>query len=108
MELLTTDEKIDYIYKEMKAHKRARLFSLFAKLVFVWILIMVYVKFIHWIDQEVIIQNLTQVVSDIAKPITESLVNDMLNDSNVWNVDDISQWLMDKLKENPDLLNKFR
>jgi len=108
MELITSDEKIDYIYKEMKAHKRARIFSLLTRLMFIWVLIYLYFTFIYWIDQEVIIEKLTQVVSDIAKPITENLVNDMLNQDTSWSVDDISQWLMDKLKDNPDLLDNFR
>jgi|SaaInlStandDraft_6_1057023.scaffolds.fasta_scaffold02769_1 predicted PurR-regulated permease PerM len=108
MELITSDEKIDYIYKEMKAHKRARIFSLLTRLMFIWVLIFLYFTFIYWIDQEVIIEQLTQVVSDIAKPITENLVNDMLNQDSTWTVDDISQWLMDKLKDNPDLLDNFR
>jgi hypothetical protein len=48
MELITSDEKIDYIYKEMKAHKRARIFSLLTRLMFIWVLIYLYFTFIYW------------------------------------------------------------
>ena len=109
MTLYTTEDKIDYIFKELKSQKRARILKTIFRLVVIWFIIYIYVNFIHWLNQEEIMKTITSTISDIAKPITQDLVNDMINNNtksiDTWN---LQNSLLDQLKNNPDLLNKFK
>lgn len=97
---LSFEEKIDYIYKELKAQKRWRLFKLFLKLAIIWLII----TLLNSADKQQIIDSTTKFIWDIAKPITESIVKDMINGGSK----DVTNWLIDQLKDNPDLLNKLK
>lgn len=100
---ISFEEKIDYIYRELKAQKRWRLFKLFIKLAIIWLII----TLLNSADKNQIIDSTTKFIWDIVKPITKDIVNDMIN-SDSMNPQNITKSLTDEFKKNPDLFNKLK
>ena len=106
MPTYTTEEKIDYIFNEMKAQKRARIFKTFFKVTIFWFIVFLYFNFVHWLEKQKVIDNISSVISDITKPIAQGIVNDMIWDTT--NTKDLEKSISDQIKSNPDLLKQLQ
>ena len=112
MKTYTYEDKIDYIFNELKTQKRWRKYKLIFKvLIILWIIFM-YFNFVQWLNKQELTNNISQMISDLIKPISQNIANDLMNDvmNNNWinNTQDISKWLINELKKNSDLLNNLK
>lgn len=106
MPTYTPEEKIDYIFKELKAQKRDRIFKTLFKVTILIFIIFLYFNFIHWIEKQKIIDNFSSIISDITKPIAQNIVNDM-----IWETTDsktLENSITEQIKNNPELLNQLK
>jgi len=99
---LSFEEKIDYIYKELKAQKRGRLFKLFIKIAIIGLI----VTLLNSVDKDKIMGAATKLIWDIAKPITQDLIKDIMQDN--ISPTNVQNSLLEEIKNNPDLLNKLK
>lgn len=76
----STEEKIDYIYKEIRKQKRVKYVSLGIKIFFVLFLVYTYYKIIPSFDTSKYKDNITDKFSEIIQPITEKVVNSMIDE----------------------------
>lgn len=76
---LTNDQKIDYIYNEIKAQKRARYFKLFFRIAIFWFIIFLYITYIYWMTKQEITKVAWQKLWEIVAPIVEEMVNNIIN-----------------------------
>lgn len=105
---LLLEKKIDYIYNELKAQKRRRYFSLFLKFILVGLIIFAYFIIFPKLDKDKVMSTFSENIIKIVKPITQSLVNDLVNNENINNTQNNStEILLKKFKDNPDLLNNL-
>ena len=98
---ISFEEKIDYIYKELKAQKRSRLFKLILKLAIIWLII----TLLNSVNKEQIIDQAVEYLWNIVKPITKDIVNDMIKNNDTKSISDS---LINELKNNTDLINNFK
>ncbi len=78
---LSFEEKIDYIYKELKQQKRARILNFFFKLSILALLIFWIINIGKWLENKVIIDKVSNIIWEIIKPIVTDLTkNQELND----------------------------
>lgn len=103
----TSDEKIDYIFKELRAQKRSRLTKQIFKGIIIFILIFIYMNFIYPINKVELSEKISWIIWDIVKPITKDLIKDIMSD-NETNPQALSESLINELKKNPDLINKLK
>lgn len=92
----TPEEKIDYIFKELKKQKSLRISKTIFKLILLWLVIYSYFTFIHWLDKDEMIANLASYIWEIVQPITENIVNDMVEKNN-----------LDTSNIDPELINEL-
>lgn len=78
---LSTDEKIDYIYNEIRAQKRARYFKLFFNLTIFWFMIFLYFTYINWMTKEEVTKIAWNKLWEIVAPIVKNMVDDIIKDS---------------------------
>ena len=102
----TLEEKIDFIFKELKYQKKTRLYKLIIKLIFIGSIIIIYFSFIQWLDKDKLIKDFSSQIAEIVTPITKNIVSEMVND-NTPNVKNIWQWLIDDIKNNPNIFDNF-
>ena len=100
------EEKIDFIFKELKYQKKTRLYKLIIKLIFIGSIIIIYFSFIQWLDKDKLIKDFSSQIAEIVTPITKNIVSEMVND-NTPNVKNIWQWLIDDIKNNPNIFDNF-
>ena len=74
----TEEEKIDYIFKELKFQKKSRYFKWFFKIMMLLVLIYGYFYIIPKLDKDKFFGVISDNMVDFVRPITENLVNDML------------------------------
>ncbi len=101
----TSEEKIDYIFNELKSQKRSRIFKTLFKITIFWFIIFLYFNFVNWLDKQVVIDNISWIISDITKPIAQNIVNDMIWDTT--NTQNLEKSISDQIKNNPDLLKQL-
>ncbi|MCD5385034.1 hypothetical protein LRZ95_00015 [Candidatus Gracilibacteria bacterium] len=78
---LSFEEKIDYIYKELKQQKRARILNFFFKLSILALLIFGIINIGKGLENKVIIDKVSNIIGEIIKPIVTDLTkNQELND----------------------------
>lgn len=108
MPTYTTEEKIDYIFRELKAQKRTRILKVLLRISILWFMIFLYFEYIHSIDKEIIINNVSEIIWDIVKPIAENMVNDMLNNTNSIGTQNLQESLLEEIKNNPNIINNIK
>ena len=100
------EEKIDYIYKELKWQKRSRFLNFTFKLFVIWILIFWAMNIAKWLESDQVINKISSTIWSIVKPIVTELVKDL------WeapiNPENIPNSLIDQIKENPELLDNLK
>lgn len=79
MDYLSMEEKIDYIYKELKAQKRARIFWLIFKLVIFLLILYFYFFIFPNLDFSNYMWEFSNFMADIVWPIVEKVANDTSN-----------------------------
>ena len=70
---LSFEEKIDYIYKELKKQKRARILNFFFKISILALFIFWVVNISKWLENKVIIDKVSNIIGEIIKPIVTDL-----------------------------------
>ena len=105
MSQLTQEEKIDYIYKYIKAEKRNRIFKILFR-------ILIIVAIFYW--TQYLIENIWEdeikkTISSQIWDITSPIVKDLVSDLETWNVNWIDREKIQQiLRENPALLDNFK
>jgi len=102
---LTQDEKIDYIYKHIKAEKRNRIFKFFIKIGVVFAIYFWSQYIITNIWTEQIRKTISNQIWNITAPIVKDLVKDLNNSTEKWIDPDL---LIEIIKNDPALLNKIK
>ena len=98
----TEEEKIDYIFKELKSQKKSRYFKSFFKIIILFILAYGYFYIIPTLDKDKILGVVSDNMLDFIRPITENLVNDMIEketEKTKGSVETISNSLLNKVFE---------
>lgn len=105
---LSTEEKIDYIYKELKSQKRSRVFGLILKLFVVLGVVYFFVYILPQLDTDWIINQAINIITDLVRPITENLLKSLM-DTNAWSTWDQSSLnnILEQIKNHPELLNNL-
>lgn len=101
---LTNDEKIDYIYKDIKLKKRYSTIKSIIKLcvlIFIWITIFNLSK---TLDKDEMIWKFTDHIVEITTPIVNEMVKKM--NINSWNLEGVN--VEELLKNNPDLIKQLQ
>lgn len=87
----TLDEKIDYIYKTLKAQKRNGWIKLVLKLSIVWALVYFFYFYLPSLPQEKTNALKTEIqtiiskkISETVTPMVKTLTQDLLKDMNIW------------------------
>ena len=80
---LSNDQKIEYIYNEMKAQKRARYFKVFLRTTIVWFLIFLYFTYINWMTKQEIIKVAWDKLWEIVAPIVKDMVTNVVNNKDI-------------------------
>ena len=101
--VITFEEKIDYIYWNLRAQKRAKILRFLIILSAIWWLIVIS----NWTDKQDVIDSATKVLSNIVQPITQRVIDDMVN-SNTINTQWLQEWLMHKIEQDPTILDNFK
>lgn len=104
--IITFEEKIDYIYNDLRAQKRAKIFRFLLIFWAIWWVIV----FFNWTERQDIIDASTKVLWNIVKPITQRVIDDMVTDmgkENWINTENIQNWLMHEVEKNPTILDNF-
>lgn len=73
---LTQEEKIDYIFKELKSQKKTRFFKIFFRIFIFLGIIIFYFYILPNLDKEKIMWTISDYVIDISKPMVEELVKE--------------------------------
>ena len=84
------EEKIDFVFKELKYQKKARLSKLIFRLIFIALIIFVYFSIIQWLDKDKLIEKFSSQIAEIITPITQDLVKNLVDD-NVESVKSLAQ-----------------
>jgi len=77
----TNDQKIDYIFKEIKAQKRTRYFNLLLKLTVIWFIIFLYFTYAYWVEKEELRKQIVNVIWEMVKPLVKDLATDMIKNN---------------------------
>ena len=75
---VTAEEKLDFIYNELKQQKRLRYFKLIIKLLIVWYLIYLISNFSDILVSKNLTEEISKSIWDIAKPIAEEISKDLI------------------------------
>jgi len=94
----STEEKIDYIFKELKSQKRWRIWKITFKLLIILFWIYIYMNFIQWINKDKIIKDFSNTIWEIVAPIAENIVNNMIKEQNI-DTNNISPEMIEQLKK---------
>lgn len=78
----SVEEKIDYVFRELKSQKRSRISKQILVLLFIWTLIFWYYTFIDWADKDEIIEKVSLEISKIITPITQNIIDWMVDENN--------------------------
>ncbi len=81
MKSYSTDEKIEFIFKELRAQKRTRILNLFLKISIFWFIIFLYMTYIHWVSKEELIKDISIIFWELIKPIVNDLANEMIKNN---------------------------
>jgi len=92
---LSFEEKVDYIYRELRWQKRTRFLNFIFKLSLVAILIFWAVNISKWLENDAVISKISSTLWTIVKPI----VNDLINENT-------STWEIIKIQEDTDSIIK--
>lgn len=106
---LSTEEKIDYIYKELKRQKHSRVFGLILKLFVVLGMVYFFVYIFPQLDKEWIINHVINIITDLVKPITENVLKSLMDTStwSAWDQNSLNT-ILEQIKNNPELLNNLK
>lgn len=80
MKSYSQDEKIDFIFKELRAQKRARYFKFFFHLSVICFMIFFYMNYINGMNKEDFTKASWKILWDIIKPIAEDLAKNIISD----------------------------
>jgi len=103
-EILTTEEKIDYIYNDIKARKRWTIIKFIFKIAILIFIIVSVINFTKDLNKEELTEKLTDTITDITAPI----VNDILQDLEIKNTEFQKEKIDDFLKNNKDFVNQLK
>lgn len=125
----TLDEKIDFIYKELKSQKRNSRIKLFIKIFIIAIIYYTIFVYLPTLPQEktdnykkIATDFISNRVSTIAMPIVQDMTSKMVNDMSKWSVgidkntinevlnsnwDETKSKIEDFLKKHPELKDKI-
>jgi uncharacterized membrane protein (DUF485 family) len=106
---LTSDQKLDYIYKTLRNQKRLFILKIFFKiLIFIWILYFIFI-IIPSYNKDKIYKDISKNISDLIIPIVTDMVKDMNLGwwTNIVNNTWLSDEIIKRLKENPEILDKL-
>ncbi len=98
----TQEEKIDYIFKELKSQKRGRIFKWLFRIIILFLLFFAYKNFIEWLNREELIENAASGIWEIVQPITENILKNIMDWQKIdtWNINSqITPELIDELKK---------
>ena len=92
MSILTIEEKIDYIYEELRVQKRTRNLKIILKIVIIWFIIFIYMTYFHPIDKEKLISEFSWTLSEYVNPLTQELLKNVDLKNNT--TEEISNWII--------------
>lgn len=96
MKEYTTEEKIDFIFNELKAQKRNRIFKIIFKLIIIWFIVYWYFIVKDMIENKNFVWEATNMIWEIVTPITESIVDNMVEKT--WEkTTEMQEWLLEKI-----------
>lgn len=107
MQIYSTEEKLDYIFEELKFQKKARIWKMVIKIVFLLALIFLYFNYLHWISKEELNKNISTFLSNLVEPIAKNLVNDMIEQQNSQS-SEIPQDEIEKIIKNQKIINNIK
>ncbi len=106
---LTSEQKLDYIYKTLRNQKRFFILKIFFKiLIFIWIIYFVFI-IIPSYNKDKLYNDVSKRLSDLIIPIVTDMVKEMNLEwwSDVINNTWLSDEIIKKIKENPEILDKL-
>ena len=74
---ITLEEKVEYIYKELKRQKKTRHINFVLKIIIIIIFIFWIISINNWLTSETITSKISSTLWTIAKPIINDLVEEM-------------------------------
>jgi len=80
---LSLEEKVDYIYKELKWQKRSRFLNFAFKISIIAILIFGALNISKWFTNDIVIEKISSTLWTIVKPIVYNLVKDMQSNNEI-------------------------
>ncbi len=91
---LSFEEKVDYIYKELKWQKRTRFLNFVFKISILAILIFWVLNINKWLENKAVMDKISSIVWDIIKPIVTDLINnvDINTDKNILIPSNTQSW----------------
>lgn len=75
------EDKLDFIYRELKAQKRNRIFNLCLKLTVFWFTIFLYITYIHWMNKQELTKEVSKILWEMIRPVAKDMATDILNNS---------------------------
>ena len=84
MDDFTEEEKIDYIFKELKSQKIWKYFKWFFNIFIILLVVHIYYNIIPNLDKSEIIRAFADNMIEFNRPATEDIVNDMIKKGVAW------------------------
>ena len=95
----SNEEKIDFIFKELKAQKKYRITKIIIKILIIIGLIYLYLGIINSINKDELLKSVSKYIWDLVAPITQNIVDDMIKNTETKTME-IPQNLIDKVMNN--------
>lgn len=89
------EDKLDFVYRELKAQKRTRIFNLCLKITMLWFVIFLYFTYIHWMTKEEITKEASKILWEMIRPIATDMATDIINNNGLTG----SWWIMDTINK---------
>lgn len=75
------EDKLEFIYKELKAQKRSRMFNMCLKITMLWFIIFLYITYIHWMSKEELTKEASKILWEIVRPIAEDMAKNIIQNN---------------------------
>lgn len=95
---MATEDKLDFVYNELKAQKRNRIFNMCLKITVFGFFIFLYFTYIHWMSKQELTREASKILWEMIKPIAKDLATDIVKNSEQ-NVKNVSEWLIEWMKK---------
>lgn len=75
------EDKLEFIYKELKTQKRSRMFNMCLKITMLGFIIFLYITYIHWMSKEELTKEASKILWEIVRPIAEDMAKNIIQNN---------------------------